>query len=246
MPKFPDKTGISREDALNQIISSIAMEELGLSHILNAEGEKIQYVLGTLPGTNGPDATVEDVLAVNESVKGLLDKTAENQKLLGEKLKMALSAAKPSEPAEPVKPGGPNFAAVCGMAIDTRGEQFEVETDAPIPFSSSSSLIGTAFVNHGIQVKSAGTYMVQFTIHVSQKQTGRFVVGINGVTKRVPYVYFSTPDTGFASAVSGSFILPLEANDIVTVVNASLKTWVGVALSAGYGTLGTLTVFKIA
>jgi len=45
MPKFSE-TEIKREDAISQIISSIAMEELGLSHILNAEGEKIQFVLG--------------------------------------------------------------------------------------------------------------------------------------------------------------------------------------------------------
>ena len=44
------------------------MEELGLSHILNAEGEKLQYILGTLPGLSGPPATVSDVLAANESV----------------------------------------------------------------------------------------------------------------------------------------------------------------------------------
>ena len=49
MPSFPNiDPPIQREDAVNQILSSIAMEELGLSHILNAEGEKLQYILGTL------------------------------------------------------------------------------------------------------------------------------------------------------------------------------------------------------
>ncbi len=43
MPSFPkNDPAIQREDAVNQILSSIAMEELGLSHILNAEGEKLQ------------------------------------------------------------------------------------------------------------------------------------------------------------------------------------------------------------
>ena len=51
LPSFPVvNPPIEREDAVNQILSSIAMEELGLSHILNAEGEKLQYILGTLPG----------------------------------------------------------------------------------------------------------------------------------------------------------------------------------------------------
>ena len=47
LPSFPVvNPPIEREDAVNQILSSIAMEELGLSHILNAEGEKLQYILG--------------------------------------------------------------------------------------------------------------------------------------------------------------------------------------------------------
>mgnify|MGYP006922539632 CR=1 FL=1 len=51
MPTFPKiDPPLSREGSLNEIISSIAAEELSLSHILNAEGEKLQYVLGTLPG----------------------------------------------------------------------------------------------------------------------------------------------------------------------------------------------------
>ena len=55
MPSFPNiDPPIQREDAVNQILSSIAMEELGLSHILNAEGEKLQYILGTIPGLSGP------------------------------------------------------------------------------------------------------------------------------------------------------------------------------------------------
>ena len=80
LPSFPNvDPPIQREDAVNQILSSIAMEELGLSHILNAEGEKMQYILGTLPGLSGPAATVEDVLNANESVRGLLETAVQNQ-----------------------------------------------------------------------------------------------------------------------------------------------------------------------
>jgi hypothetical protein len=39
LPNITPTITLSREDAISLIISSIAMEELGLSHILNAEGE---------------------------------------------------------------------------------------------------------------------------------------------------------------------------------------------------------------
>jgi hypothetical protein len=107
MPSFPVvDPPIDREDAVNQILSSIAMEELGLSHILNAEGEKLQYILGTLPGLNGPPATVSDVLAANESVRGLLETTVQNQLFLRAKMQGALGASQMQGGTGPTGPTG--------------------------------------------------------------------------------------------------------------------------------------------
>lgn len=93
-PSFPNiNPPIQREDAVNQILASIAMEELGLSHILNAEGEKLQYILGTLPGVTGPAATIEDVLNANESVRNLLDTAAQNQLFFKSKMQAALASS---------------------------------------------------------------------------------------------------------------------------------------------------------
>ncbi len=75
IPNISPNITITREDAINLILSSIALEEIGLSHIINAEGEKIQFVLGTLPGITGPGATISDVLAINQSVRATLDST---------------------------------------------------------------------------------------------------------------------------------------------------------------------------
>jgi len=99
MPKFPDVPDLTLEDAISQIISSIAMEELALSHIINAEGEKIQYVLGTLErrGAIPTDITLKDLLKVNESVKDMLGAVSMNQMFLLGKLSAAINALAKSE-----------------------------------------------------------------------------------------------------------------------------------------------------
>ena len=108
MPSFPPNgADMTREEALTMIIASIAMEELALSHIINAEGEKLQYILGTLPGTK-PCAGPQDVLAVNKSVSSLLDVVAQNQMLLKSKLEKVLEVyplpPPPPPPPPPCKP----------------------------------------------------------------------------------------------------------------------------------------------
>lgn len=93
IPSFPViSPALTRADSINQILSSIALEELGMSHILNSEGEKLQFVLGTLPGLTGGSATYEQVLAANESVQGMLNSALENQMLLNAKMAAALGA----------------------------------------------------------------------------------------------------------------------------------------------------------
>lgn len=107
-PQFPDTPDLSRQDAINQVIASIASEELALSHIVNAEGEKIQYAVGTIPGlVDG--STIEDVTNINESASGMLGTVLENQIILTGKLTQALQApvfAGIEGPQGPVGPQG--------------------------------------------------------------------------------------------------------------------------------------------
>jgi hypothetical protein len=93
MPSFPTMPDLPRECAVDQILASIAMEELGLSHIINAEGEKIQFAVGTLDGVTGPGATIDDVLDINDSVNQTLSSVAQNQMFLRSKMMSALGAS---------------------------------------------------------------------------------------------------------------------------------------------------------
>jgi len=124
MPKFPiDPANLSRDDVINQILSSIAMEELALSHVVNAEGEKIQYVLGTLEGSTPPvSATVGEVLQVNQSVEKTLEVAAKKQMILTKKMTEALNASTMQGPTGATGPqgikGDPGLITVTPVTTD--------------------------------------------------------------------------------------------------------------------------------
>lgn len=53
----------TREQAITDLIQSVALEETALSHILNAEGEKLQKIMSF------DDIAPDTVLMANRSVK---------------------------------------------------------------------------------------------------------------------------------------------------------------------------------
>lgn len=107
MPTFPkNDPPLTREGSLNEIISSIAAEELSLSHLINVEGEKLQYVLGTMPGLDEA-ASLDEVMQVNKSVKDTLSGIMEQQMALTSKLGAVLKAPTLPGPEGPMGAEGP-------------------------------------------------------------------------------------------------------------------------------------------
>ncbi|HJV44328.1 MAG TPA: hypothetical protein VJ824_01235 [Bacillota bacterium] len=92
MPQIPTLvTGtinITRTEVINILLASIAMEELALAHIVNAEAEKIQSALGTLasPGVHVPPSTFHDLLDLDRSVDKVLRDVIKKEMLLQFKL----------------------------------------------------------------------------------------------------------------------------------------------------------------
>lgn len=70
---------ISMSQAITDLIESIALEETALSHILNAEGEKIQKALCS-------DITMDQVLTVNETVMNMVETINDLEHTLRDKL----------------------------------------------------------------------------------------------------------------------------------------------------------------
>ena len=95
-PNIPDvdaSIDITLNDSLNLLLASVAFEELGLAHIINAEAEKIQYILGTLEGQTplATPATIPDLLRINRSVDQTLRNVINKEMLLQFKLEDILA-----------------------------------------------------------------------------------------------------------------------------------------------------------
>lgn len=91
-PNIPNITPvitISRNDVINLLLASIALEELGLAHIINAEAEKLQFAVGTLPGLTTP-VTISQLLLVNQNVQETLGTVIQKEMLLLTKLENVL------------------------------------------------------------------------------------------------------------------------------------------------------------
>jgi len=97
-PNIPDITpeiNIDRKDAVNLMLASIAFEEIGFSHIINAEAEKIQYILGKIEGHKPVETTsIKDVLKVNHSVRQILRSVIKTEMFLQFKLEDLIKFSK--------------------------------------------------------------------------------------------------------------------------------------------------------
>lgn len=79
MPVITPST-TTREQAVTDIIASVALQETALSHILNAEGEKIQKMVSL------PDVTPEVLLSTNKSVESMVNAVTRLEMILQTKL----------------------------------------------------------------------------------------------------------------------------------------------------------------
>ena len=94
MPNIPDITpeiNICREDVITLLLASVAMEEMGLAHILNAESEKIQYALQQ---KECGKLSVEELKELNKNVQQMVDAISRLQMLLQMKMENIMSFTK--------------------------------------------------------------------------------------------------------------------------------------------------------
>lgn len=88
MPNVPDiqpKINLCRDEVINLLLTSVALEELGLAHIINAEGEKIQCVT-----SDDKCCNLHDLLDIDKSVQTTLRDVIKKEMLLEFKLENIL------------------------------------------------------------------------------------------------------------------------------------------------------------
>ena len=95
-PNIPDvnaSVSLTPEDSANLLLASAAFEELGLAHLINAEAEKLQYVLGTIEGQTklAEPPTLEELLRVNRSIDQTLREIIKKEMLIEFQVEDALT-----------------------------------------------------------------------------------------------------------------------------------------------------------
>lgn len=81
MPVIKSST-TTRGQAVTDLIQSVALEETALSHILNAEGEKLQAVIAM------KEIGTKELLCVNKSVQSMVNAITRLEMVLQAKLEL--------------------------------------------------------------------------------------------------------------------------------------------------------------
>ena len=85
IPNITPKICLKDDDVINLMLSSIALEEISLSHIMDAESQKlISYIEHH---TCNPDY-FDEICIINRSIDSVLDKVQSIESLLVSKVKM--------------------------------------------------------------------------------------------------------------------------------------------------------------
>lgn len=89
MPVITPGTG-TRAQAITDLVTSVALEEAALAHILNAEGEKIQKIVADA-------TTAEEMIAVNTSVESMVKSITQLEMVLHGKLELIEASLETTE-----------------------------------------------------------------------------------------------------------------------------------------------------
>ncbi|MFI8705823.1 hypothetical protein ACIGHG_01855 [Bacillus sp. NPDC077411] len=102
IPNITPNISISTPQTIPLLLASIAFEELALAHVINAQAEELQFVLGTLEtgiAPSPPVVTLSNLLAIDSSVQRTLRDVIKKEMLLEFKFENILDLITNTSPA---------------------------------------------------------------------------------------------------------------------------------------------------
>ncbi|QCT01306.1 hypothetical protein E6C60_0583 [Paenibacillus algicola] len=211
IPNVTPSITVTRDEALNLLLASIAIEELGLGHIINAEAEKIQYAVGTLPGLTVP-STINDLIAVNSSVKSTMQELLKKEMLLQHKLESVLGAVESG--------GGTGTTGATGPTGPT-GATGAPGAGAVIPYASGLPVTLTTVA--GGLVGTVG--LIGFGSSVSGVSALGGTIDLTGVGGNLLNFAFSAPRAGTITDIAAFFSTTVALNLIGSTVTITAQLY---------------------
>ncbi|MCH6269165.1 MULTISPECIES: hypothetical protein [Neobacillus] len=90
IPNMSPITSINTDQTVTLLLASIALEELALAHVINAEAEKLQFALGKLKHTktklSPAKVSASELFTINASAERILQDVIKKEMLLQFKL----------------------------------------------------------------------------------------------------------------------------------------------------------------
>ena len=177
-PEFPKKETIfTRDEAINSILTSIALEEMALSHIINAEGEKIQYAVSHMD--KDCCTNIEMFLAVNDSVSSMIEQVTDLQFILKSKLKLATEIIQNDKPRPKPCPPIPAKCVAEFLAINKNCWQSESMISLEnITQCKTDITLTRKDCNYYIAIPHEGKYLIKLELELIDNKQRPVVIEI--------------------------------------------------------------------
>ena len=95
---------VSKKQAIADVIESIALMEAAIAHVINAEGEKIQAIVGTGENCKVMATSSEELFEANDSVESVIESIITLESILQKKLVVACKCGEEDEDCKaPIK-----------------------------------------------------------------------------------------------------------------------------------------------
>lgn len=96
LPNITPTISLNMDQTIAMLLSSIALEEMAMAHLINAEAEKMQYVLGTLDSRlkSAVAPSFEQLLEIQRSIGRMMNHVINKELQLNMKFQHVLDLQK--------------------------------------------------------------------------------------------------------------------------------------------------------